>query len=141
MNGSLFPDDNAPSGEDAALIAQYERTGRTLDDLPYTSELSALCAQLGRSEEERAVLDRLLRIRKSGGLPKAGVRAEGRTKLDCEHESVLAELVVETAGSMGKRDRLPHTPAFETLVTRFNERCGLALSAHDLWRVVARLAK
>lgn len=141
MNESLFPDEPAIDPNHTALIAQYTRVARPLDDLPYTPDLSAMCAQLGRPGDERTVLDTLLRLRKGGKLPKSGARSEGRVKLDAEQEAVLTELVIATAGSMGKRDRLPHTEVFDDLLARFNAECGLSMSAHDLWRVVARLAK
>ncbi|MEM1423140.1 MAG: hypothetical protein AAGH64_03960 [Planctomycetota bacterium] len=141
MSGTLFPDDRPADSDHRALCAQYVRCGRTLDDLPYTDELAELCAHLGRSGDERGVLDELLRIRKRGDLPKTGAKAPGRTTIDAEHLPVLTRMVEEAAGSMGKRDRLPHTPEFDGLLARFNAECGLAMSAHDLWRVVARLAK
>lgn len=141
MNESLFPDEAAPDAQRSALVAQYERIGRPVDDLPYTEALSAMCAHLARPGEERAVLDELLRIRKQGKLPQAKVRPKSRVKLDPEQERVLSEMIVESAGSMGGRDRLPHTGAFDDLLARFNAACGLQLDAHDLWRLVARLAK
>ena len=52
MTGSLFPTPDRPDANDAASIAQYERTGRSLDDLPYTKELSELCARMGDELEE-----------------------------------------------------------------------------------------
>jgi hypothetical protein len=61
--------------------------------------------------------------------------------LDPAHEAVLAALVIREAGAMGQRDRLPHTPAFERVVEEFNAKTGLAMSAHDVWRQVARMAK
>ena len=141
MNESLFPDQPAPDAHRAALVAQYERIGRPVDDLPYTPELREICARLGREGDERAVLDELMRIRKQGKLPTAREKPKGRVKLDAEQERVLSDMVVEAAGSMGKRDRLPHTPEFDVLLARFNASCGQSLDAHDLWRLVARLAK
>lgn len=141
MSGSLFPDDGTNADHDA-LCAQYARCERTLDDLPYTPELTALCARLGRAGDERAVLDELLRLRKAGKLPaKPNAPKPGRVKLGAVHEEALRGMVEEAAGTMGKRDRLPHTRTFDDLLARFNAQRGLSLDAHDLWRVVARLAK
>ncbi len=141
MNETLFGDEGTTQPQQVALITQYERAGRTLDDLPYTEELTNLCARLGRPGDERGVLDELLRLRKAGKLPKSGMKGAGRVKIDAEHESTLAAMVVEAAGTMGKRDRLPHTRSFDDLLARFNTACALTLDAHDLWRVIARLAK
>ena len=43
--------------------------------------------------------------------------------------------------TLGQRDRLPYTEGFDRLAERFNERTGSSLGAHDLWRLIARLAK
>ena len=42
---------------------------------------------------------------------------------------------------MGKRDRLPYTKRFDTLVDSFNKTQARPLSPHLVWRLVATLAK
>ena len=44
---------------------------------------------------------------------------------------------------MGKRDRLPYTEKFDTIVDQFNKYRGARnnLSPHLVWRLVATLAK
>jgi hypothetical protein len=42
---------------------------------------------------------------------------------------------------LGKRDRLPYTQRFDDLVDQFNKTIPRALSPHQVWRVVATLAK
>jgi len=61
--------------------------------------------------------------------------------LSYEAEQLLIGLVVEAAGSLGQRDRLPYTEAFDLLAGDFAGRTGLNLTRHDLWRLIARLAK
>ena len=58
-----------------------------------------------------------------------------------EHETLLEALVIEHAGSLGQRDRLPYTEGFDRLAERFNAQTGSSLGARDLWRLIARLAK
>ncbi len=63
------------------------------------------------------------------------------THLTRGHEAVLAELVCEQVGQLSKRDQLLYTDPFDTIVNTFNTRAGLSLSAHDAWRIIAKLAK
>jgi cephalosporin-C deacetylase-like acetyl esterase len=124
---------------DAALIAAYAAQGVTLDALPYTPAFAWIVARVGIGERE--ALHRLHTLRKAGRLPRLGRAPERPGRLDPAHEAVLAALVIREAGAMGQRDRLPHTPAFERVVEEFNAKTGLAMSAHDVWRQVARMAK
>ncbi|GJM18892.1 MAG: hypothetical protein DHS20C14_11050 [Phycisphaeraceae bacterium] len=137
--GALTPD------ADAALITAYERAGRTLDALPYTPEFEALLRDAGKASgvttAPRDALHRLHNLRKAGRLPRLGRATERPPTIEPEQETLLGGLVVDAVGSMGARDRLPHTPEFDAIVERFNLKTGLELSHHDLWRVVAKLAK
>lgn len=123
-----------------ALISAYERVGRTLDALPYTEDFERLCVLTG-VDDRREVLHSLQRLRKAGRLPRLGRAPDHPPRIDAEHESLLEALVVEHAGSLGQRDRLPYTEGFDRLLETFNTRTGSSLSAHDLWRLIARLAK
>ena len=67
--------------------------------------------------------------------------AEPARAMGAEHERLLEQLVVEHAGTLGQRDRLPYTEAFDRLLESFNAGTGSSLNAHDLWRLIARLAK
>jgi hypothetical protein len=61
------------SAEDRVLINAYVESGRTVDDLPYTSELDAIVRATGLAptdENKRVVLQRLLALRKRGQLPR-----------------------------------------------------------------------
>lgn len=134
------------SDDDDLLIRAYQRQGRTLDDLPYTPELDAICAAVceGQSptmDEQRAAFHRLHNIRKAGRLPRIGKAAEKAVSLDRDHERLLTELVLEHLDKLGQRDRLPYTDRFDHLVTRFNTEAGLSLTPHQVWRVIAKLAK
>lgn len=133
-----------PAGAaERALLEAYERAGRTLDDLPYTSEFEALFAAVAPAlhMDRAGVLHRLQNLRKAGRLPKLG-RAVGKPpRISAEDEVLLTDLVAEAAGSLGQRDRLPYSAAFDALLQRFNERTGRSLDPHAAWRVIARVAK
>lgn len=61
--------------EDQQLIEAYSRTGRALDDLAYTSEFEQLFSQLRQPdtiEARHSIYQRLLRLRKTGRLPRLG---------------------------------------------------------------------
>lgn len=140
----LFPASPPADAHDRVLIEAYERAGRTLDDLPYTPDFDGIVADF-RAVEPRAthrdVLHRLQNIRKAGRLPRLGRARSAPPAVTLEEGALLFELVVDSAGSMGQRDQLPYSPAFDRLVERFNARTGRALTPHDVWRLVARLAK
>lgn len=147
MTGELL----FPTSDDDLLISVYQKQGRTLDDLPYTDAFEAIyTAMYGEADGEETdvyqparaeVFHRLHNLRKAGKLPRLG-RAHGqRPRITPEQETLLAELVDGQVGSLSKRDQLLYTPAFEQLATRFNTEAGLELSRHDIWRLVAKLAK
>lgn len=65
------------SSEDERLIDAYVRTGRTVDDLPYTDEFEQMCQDLGINESRAArheVFRKLANLRKQGRLPRSNVR-------------------------------------------------------------------
>jgi cephalosporin-C deacetylase-like acetyl esterase len=143
---ALFAADAPTDARDRAIVDAYAAAGRTLDALPYTPEFDRLCAAVRTTvgaphDEPRTLLHRLHTLRKAGRLPKLGAAADKPPRIDAAHEAVLVELVTELAGSLGQRDRLPHTPAFDDLAERFRARTGLDLARRDLWRIIARLAK
>jgi len=134
------------SDDDDLLIRAYQRQGRTLDDLPYTAEFEAVCAAVAQGDaptraESREAFHRLQNLRKSGRLPRIGKAAEMPVALDREHEQTLTRLVLEHIEQLGQRDRLPYTPAMDAIVERFNSEAGLSLTPHQVWRVIAKLAK
>lgn len=140
---SLFAEPVGPD-PDEPLIQAYLSAGRTLDDLPYTPEFDRLYRAVvaaGPARPEREVLHRLQNLRKAGRLPRLGVAASRPPRIDEDEERVLANLVIEEVGSLGQRDQLPYTPAFDRIVETFNQRTGRTLSAHDVWRLIAKLAK
>lgn len=141
---TLFGDsgEQTPGGDDR-LVWAYVEVGRTLDDLPYTEEFERLVAVLGGegAVARREVLRRLQNLRKANKLPRLGKAAGASIKVTEEEESLLVGLVTEQAGTLGQRDQLLYDARFETLTERFNARTGRSLSRHDLWRLVAKLAK
>ncbi len=123
-----------------ALVSAYETVGRTLDALPYTDDFERLC-QLAGVDDRREALHSLQRLRKAGRLPRLGRAPDHPPRIDASNEQLLEQLVAEHAGTLGQRDRLPYTEAFDRLLESFNARTGTSLNAHDLWRLIARLAK
>jgi hypothetical protein len=131
---------------DELLVSIYTRQGRTLDDLPYTRQFEAIYSAMTGGEDapavsRQALFHRLHNLRKAGKLPRLGKALGERPHLTHEHEAMLAELVCEQAGQLSKRDQLLYTDAFDTIMNTFNTRAGLSLSAHDAWRIIAKLAK
>lgn len=137
----LFGGEPARDQTDELLIAAYQRTGRTLDDLPYTPEWASLFAELELGLREREVFHRLHNLRKAGKLPRLGRAASSPPVIDREEEAQLAERVTRLVGTLGQRDHLPFTPEFDRLVLEFNAATGRDLQPHDVWRLIAKLAK
>lgn len=138
-----------PTNDDDLLISVYQKQGRTLDDLPYTDAFETLYRSMYGGDDEaqgyqpsRAeVIHRLQNLRKAGKLPRMG-RAHGeRPRVTPDQEALLASLVEQAIGALSRRDQLLYTPQFDALCTRFNTEAGLKLSPHDVWRLVAKLAK
>lgn len=141
-DGMLFP--GAVPDADRALIDAYAAAGRTLDDLPYTEEFDRLLASLGDAGvtlAPRDVFHRLHNLRKASRLPRLGRAPARAPSVTPEEEKALADLVRGAVGSLGQRDQLPFTHAFDALVQAFNQRTGRSLHPHDVWRLVAKLAK
>ena len=133
------------TSDDELLISVFRRQGRTLDDLPYTNAFEAIY-QAYTGEDQTAVtrqqlFHRLHNLRKAGKLPRMGKAIGQRPRLTPEHETLLAKLVCDQVGQLSKRDQLLYTDAFDTIVNTFNTQAGLSLSAHDAWRIIAKLAK
>jgi hypothetical protein len=128
---------------DDALIAAYADARRTLDDLPYTREFDTLFATVGAQFDgnQGAVFRRLHTLRKAGRLPKSSLRGVSPVAVTPEEEQLLIGLVVREAGTLGQRDQLPFTPKFDVVAADFATATRRDLTPHDLWRLIARLAK
>lgn len=131
------------SERDELLIRAYDIARRTLDDLPYTKEFDAIFAEVGHAFDHKQdqVFRRLHNLRKAGRLPKSGLRGVSPAAVKPEEEELLIALVKEHAGALGQRDQLPYTPPFDLIVDAFNRQTRRALPPHDVWRLIARLAK
>lgn len=131
-----------PAPDDELLISVYQKQGRTLDDLPYTEEFERIYQAAGAETMTRPELFRRLHnLRKAARLPRLGRAAAAPPRVPPEAQAALVAIVEEKIGRLSLRDQLPHTPAFEQIVAAFNTRAGLSLSPHDVWRLVAKLAK
>ncbi len=141
---SLFPGISTLGLDDEMLIVAYGQVGRTLDDLPYTPEFERLYRAVdgeARGASQRDVLHRLHNLRKAGKLPKVGRTKIAPPRIDRKEEEFLERAVIDRTGSLGQRDQLPFTAKFDALVESFNQRFNRGLEPHDLWRLVAKLAK
>ncbi|MEO1129739.1 MAG: hypothetical protein AAFX05_08550 [Planctomycetota bacterium] len=138
-NEGLFGAEPSLDEADALLISVYQRAGRTLDDLPYTTDFDGICTAVDMPH--RTVLHRLMNLRKAGKLPRMGRAPSLAVRLEAEEEQHLLRMVVDAAGSVGQRDQLPYTSAFDAIVQGFNAETGRSLEAHDVWRLIAKLAK
>lgn len=155
-----MPDALFPVNDDDLLINVYQKQGRTLDDLPYTDEFETLYTSMygpdGRdapapapgnpavpsTPQSRArVFHRLHNLRKAGKLPKLGRAKSSPPRIEPEQENHLVDIVEQQIGQLSKRDQLLYQPAFNDIVDTFNTSTGLSLSHHDLWRIIAKLAK
>jgi hypothetical protein len=144
MTGSLFGPEPDRDAQDDRLVLAYQQEGRTLDDLPYTPEFERLMDRLRAHDpasDRRAVFHRLHTLRKAGSLPRLGRAPSSPPRLSEEHERLLIGLVVRETGTLGQRDRLPYTDGFDRVAAGFAAASGLSLTHHDLWRVIAKLAK
>ncbi len=143
MSDSLFGEVSRDA-QDQAIVDAYEAVGTTLDALPYTDAFEKLMARVKLTDaeaEHRAVFHRLHNLRKAGKLPRMGRSGSSPPVLDYEHEQLLIGLVAGEAGSLGQRDQLPYTEGFDRVAGTFARQTGLNLTRHDLWRVIAKLAK
>ena len=139
---TLFGDPTGGPSPDEALVVAYQSTGRTLDDLPYTDDFEKIYRALPAGwGSKRDVFHRLHNLRKAGKLPRLGKPESRPPRIDPGEEEVLRGLVVAAAGSLGQRDQLPYAPAMDALVQDFNGRTGRNMDPHDVWRLVAKLAK
>jgi argininosuccinate lyase len=141
---SLFGTKLPGAAADQKLVEIYEQVGRTLDDLPYTPEFDRIyravdAESMGMSRHD--MLHRLHNLRKAGRLPKAGRASTSPPRIEPNEEGALSAMVVEAVGSLGQRDQLPYTTKFDEIVERFNTGTGRSLDPHDVWRLVAKLAK
>lgn len=134
------------SQDDARLKKVYATTGAPVDELPYSPEIDKLLFLLGREttdENRHLIFHRLLNLRKSGKI-KSKARfgpIRGLPVLSEAEIQTLSNLVTLHAGSIGKRDRLPYTPAYELVKSQFEQQTGRQYENSELWRLILRRAK
>lgn len=147
---TLFGVEARVSDFDERLVAAYVAAGRTLDDLPYTREFDrifeAVCGD-GGGRTRFDVLHRLQNLRKANKLPRLGKAATPAVKVTPDEEAALTRLVQSALESkmqspaLGQRDKLLYDDRFPGIVTAFNARTGRSLTPHDVWRLIAKMAK
>lgn len=133
------------------LAGLYERAGRTADDLPYTPQFEQIfasyAAAFAEPQPDRPETWRhLLTLRKKGALPKLGAARSRPPQADEPTMALLRQVLQqEFGGTIGRRDRLPYSPEFDRIADAFNRARNRAgqppLAPHQLWRLVALLAK
>ena len=132
--------------DEQRIIDAYAAGGRTLDDLPYTEAFEAIyqaltCGEANPAATRAQLFHRLHNMRKAKRLPRLGRAQSSITRIEPQQETLLVELVNGQVGELSKRDRLPYTEMFADIVTGFNDQTGLSLTPHQLWRIIAKLAK
>lgn len=147
----LFGNPDPSRHADQTIIGAYERVGRSLDDLPYSDAFEALFELVRAALPEfnhqppldarRKLLQRLLNLRKASKLPRLGRAVSQPPAISREEEETLARLVADSLGTLGQRDQLPYTAAFDQLRERFAAATARDIKPHDLWRLIAKLAK
>lgn len=125
------------------LVEFYSKVGRTADDLPYTHHFESIYSQYAGLYEpplpsRHEVWRHLLNTRKAGKLPKLGEARSTPPEATDTERNLLVSLLGE---SIGRRDRLPYTKPFDELVEAFNKTTKRNLTPHQIWRLVATLAK
>lgn len=126
---------------DSALIAAYVASGLTLDDLPYTDQFAALHKQVGAGKPPGEVFRRLHNLRKASKLPKLGRASSPAIKVNEDEEQQLVRCVLRHVKTLGERDSLLYTDAFDEVVAEFGAATGRNLTPHDVWRLLAKIAK
>ncbi len=130
------------SAQPDLLIDLYQKIARTADDLPYTPQFEKLWSLYAAKQTPHPtrgeVWRQLLNLRKAGKLPRLGPATGPPPRLTPEQQEALKQLLGQ---DIGKRDRLPYTPRFDQLVNDFNKTRARPLGPHQVWRLVARLAK
>jgi hypothetical protein len=127
--------------DEALLLEAYVEANTTLDDLPYTPAFAALHAKVGAGRTQAEVFRKLHNLRKAGKLPRLGRASTPAVKVSEEEEALLQRAVLARVRTLGERDSLLFTPEFDAIVEQFGKESGRALSAHDVWRLLAKIAK
>ena len=125
------------------LAKVYGQLGRTADDLPYTSHFETLydayvSAFTDPKPDHAEVWRHLLNARKAGAMPKLGAARSTPPEIHPADAERLRSLLGD---AIGQRDRLPYTTRFDDLVTAFNAGRRRPYSPHQVWRLVASMAK
>jgi hypothetical protein len=132
------------SPEDQQLVAAYDFLGRTLDDLPYTEDFGLLMQRIraaGDQRNEREVLTRLQNLRKATRLPRHGAALSRPPEVTPGEEELMRVFARRRLGSVGQRDQLPYTPAFDEIARQFNKETSRNLDNHAIWRLIAKVSK
>ncbi|NJL32202.1 MAG: hypothetical protein HC898_11605 [Phycisphaerales bacterium] len=130
---------------DEALVEDYIRLGRPVDDLPYTPEFDDLLKQAkarGDKRDHRQIFQRLINLRKAARLPRSLIRSTPVTGITDDETQILLQLVEGTLrGAIGSRDQLPYSMEFDAIASSFNKQTGRQFDKHIVWRLMARIAK
>ena len=132
------------SAEDRRLMDEYVMLGRPTDDLPYSPAFDDLAEELRRLGDIRSpseIINRLFNLRKMGVLPRVGYTAGRGDDVPASDAQLAKELFRKHHDKFVSRDRLPYSPAFDTLHSAFNEFAERPLNKHQFWRLIARVSK
>jgi hypothetical protein len=126
-----------------ALARLYAEVARTADDLPYSPEFESLCEQYAaaigvESVPHGEVWRQLLNLRKAGKLARLGAARSVAPQISDDEKSLLRQTLGDT---IGRRDRLPYSAEFDAICDRLNRGRRRRYSPHQVWRIIATMAK
>jgi hypothetical protein len=140
---TLFRESPPLSPEDQYLVDLYTSQDRAADALPYTDEFERLYAAYSQrfSRTRHEVMQRLFSLRKAGRLPRIGRSTLAAIDISEEDVAIVEDLIIDKVGSLGQRDRLVYSSAFDELAAEFNRSRRIPLTDAEIWRLVARVTK
>lgn len=127
---------------DVRLVELFSKVGKSLDSLPYTEEFDKIYIEakhLDGISSERDLLDRLLRLRKSGRLPRLDKPTNEKPDLSPEQLDQVASWLRNQIDTMSVREEIPYTEAFDRLADQFKSLLDRDLSRNTVWRILISL--
>ena len=80
-------------------------------------------------------------FRKATRLPRHGAALSRPPEVTPGEENLMRVFVRRRLGSVGQRDQLPYTPAFDDIARQFNRETSRNLDNHAIWRLIAKVSK
>lgn len=126
------------------LIELFSEYGKSLDSLPYTESFDKMFEQakeLQGIHTERELLSRLLRLRKSGRLPRLDKYEKPSNVVPERYKEQLQEIFRSHIEDLSVRENIPYTDAFDKIASRVKDVLDQELDPQDVWRILIQLTK